>query len=149
MNITINFHFDHISFNLLLYVAGLWNSTLLLGYQLSMQRICKMGKESMLVDYITTSDADPVDCQTLQWRHNGRDGVSNHQPHDCLLNRLFRHRSKKTSKLCVTGLCEGNSPVTASLRFVRRTVTGDFPAQLASNTENVSIWWRHHEHIPW
>ena len=27
----------------------------------------------------------------LQWRHNGRDGVSNHQPHDCLLNRLFRH----------------------------------------------------------
>ena len=25
----------------------------------------------------------------LQWRHNGVDGVSNHQPHDCLLNRLF------------------------------------------------------------
>ena len=25
--------------------------------------------------------------KTLQWRHNGRDGVSNHQPHDCLLNR--------------------------------------------------------------
>ena len=24
---------------------------------------------------------------TLQWRHNERDGVSNHQPHDCLLNR--------------------------------------------------------------
>ena len=42
---------------------------------------------------------------TLQWRHNGRDGVSNHQPHDCLLNRLFRRRSKKTSNLCVTGLC--------------------------------------------
>ena len=36
---------------------------------------------------------------TLQWRHNGRDSVSNHQPHDCLLNRLFRCRSKKTSKL--------------------------------------------------
>ena len=43
---------------------------------------------------------------TLQWR-NGRDGVSHHQPHDCLLNRLFRCRSKKTSKLCVTGLCAG------------------------------------------
>ena len=40
----------------------------------------------------------------LQWRHNGRDSVSNHQPHDCLLNRLFRRRSKKTSKLRVTGL---------------------------------------------
>ena len=24
------------------------------------------------------------------------DGVSNHQPHDCLLNRLFRRKSKKT-----------------------------------------------------
>ena len=66
----------------------------------------------------------------LQWRHNERDGVSNHQPRDCLLNRLFRRRSKKKSKLRVTGLCE-NSPV-----------TGEFPSQRASNTENVSIWWR-------
>ena len=46
----------------------------------------------------------------LQWRHNGRDSVSNHQPHDYLLNRLFRRRTKKTSKLRVTGLCAGNSP---------------------------------------
>ena len=69
----------------------------------------------------------------LQWHHKGRDGVSNHQPHDCLLNRLFRHRSKKILKLRVTGLCEGNSPV-----------TGEFPTQRASYAENVSIWWRHH-----
>ena len=68
---------------------------------------------------------------TLPWRHNEYGGVSNHQPHDCLLNRLFRRRSKKTSKLCVTGLCAGNSPV-----------TGEFPAQRAGNAENVSIWWR-------
>ena len=47
---------------------------------------------------------------TLDWRHNDHDGVSNHQPHGCLLNRLFRHRSKKTSKPRVTGLCVGNSP---------------------------------------
>ena len=73
---------------------------------------------------------------TLQWRHNGRDSVSNHQPHDCFLNRLFRHRSKKTSKLRVTGLCAGNSPE-----------AGKFPAQMASNAENVSIRWRHHELI--
>ena len=58
----------------------------------------------------------------LQWRHNG--------PHDC----LFRRRSKKTSELRVTGLCVGNSPV-----------TGEFPAQMASNAEIVSMWWRHHE----
>ena len=36
---------------------------------------------------------------SLHWRHNEPDGVSNHQSHDCLLNRLFRRRSKKTSKL--------------------------------------------------
>ena len=70
---------------------------------------------------------------TLQWRHNGRDGASNRLPYDCLLNRLFRRRSKKTSNLGVTGLCVGNSPV-----------TGEFPTQRASNAENVSIWWRHH-----
>ena len=69
----------------------------------------------------------------LLWRHNEPNGVSNHQAHDCLLNRLFGHRSKKTSKLRVTGLCVGNSPG-----------TGEFPAQVASNAENVSMWWRHH-----
>ena len=72
--------------------------------------------------------------RSLQWRHNGHDGVSNHQPHHCLLNSLFRCRSKKISKFCVAGLCAGNSPV-----------TGEFPAQMASNAENVSIWWRHHD----
>ena len=55
----------------------------------------------------------------------GGDGVSNHQPHDWLLNHLF-----------VTGLCEGNS-----------SLTGEFPAQRASNTESVSIWWRHQNHV--
>ena len=70
---------------------------------------------------------------TLQWHHNESDEVSNHQPHDCLLNRLFRHRSKKASTLRVSGLCEGNSPV-----------TGEFPAQKASYAENISVWWRHH-----
>ena len=73
---------------------------------------------------------------TLQWRHNEPDGVSNHQPHDCLLKRLFRRRSKKASKLRVTGLCAGNL-----------SVTGESPAQRASNTENVSIWWRHHAFV--
>ena len=69
----------------------------------------------------------------LHWRHNERDGASNHQRHACVLDRFFRRRSKKTSKPRVTGLCEGNSPV-----------TGEFPAQSASNAGNVSIWWRHH-----
>ena len=42
---------------------------------------------------------------TLQWRHNELAGVSNHQPHECLRDRLFTRRSKKTWKLSVTGLC--------------------------------------------
>ena len=46
----------------------------------------------------------------LHWRQNDHDGVSNHQQHGCLLNRLFSRRSKQTSKLRVTGLCVGNSP---------------------------------------
>ena len=70
---------------------------------------------------------------TLQWRHNDHDGVSIHRWHDCWLNRMFRRRSKKTYKLRVTGLCEGNS-----------LVTNEFPGQRASNAENISIWWRHH-----
>ena len=70
----------------------------------------------------------------LQWRHNEHDGVSNHRGLDCLLNRLFRCRSKKTSKLRVTGLCDGNS-----------LVTGEFPAQRASDAESFSIRWRHHD----
>ena len=73
---------------------------------------------------------------TLQWRHNGRDGVSNHEPRDCLLNRVYRRRSKKTSKLRITGLCAWNSPV-----------TGESRTQMTSNEENVSIWWRHHESV--
>ena len=68
---------------------------------------------------------------SLQWRNNECDGVSDHQPHECLLNHLSRCRSKKTSRLRTTGLYQGirwwlvNSP------------------QMASNAENVSIWWRH------
>ena len=73
---------------------------------------------------------------TLQRRHNDHNGVSNHQPHDCLLNRLFILKSKNTWELRVNGLCLGNSPV-----------TGEFPAQRASNAENVSIGWRHHEEV--
>ena len=49
---------------------------------------------------------------SLHWRHNKRDGVSNHRRFDGLLYLLFRRRSKKTFKLCVSGLCERNSSAT-------------------------------------
>ena len=79
------------------------------------------------------SDFGLMTSNPLQWRHNERHGISNHHCPDCLLNYLFRRRSKKTSNLRVTGLCEGNSPV-----------TGEFPAQMASNADLFFIWWRHH-----
>ena len=64
------------------------------------------------------------------------DGISNQWCLDCLLKCLFRHRSKKISKIHVTGLCEGNP-----------SVTGGFPSQRASNTGNVSIWLRYHDGV--
>ena len=54
---------------------------------------------------------------TGAWRHNERNGVSNHRRLDCLLNHLFRRRSKKILQLCVTEL--------------------RFPSQRANNAENV------------
>ena len=67
---------------------------------------------------------------TLQWARRRLKSPAS----PLILNRLFGRRSKKTSKLRVTGLCAGNSPA-----------TGEFPAQKASYEEDVSIWWRHHD----
>ena len=83
----------------------------------------------MPVAMIMTVECCTITPTSLHWRYNDHDGVSNHQPHGCLLNRLFRRRWKKTSKLCVTGLCVWNSP--------------------ASYAKNVSIWWRHHVYKEW
>ena len=68
------------------------------------------------------------------WRHNEHDGVSNTSL-PIVYSTVYSGADKKNpSKLHVTGLCEGNSPV-----------IGEFPAQRASNVENVSISWRHHD----
>ena len=61
---------------------------------------------------------------TLQWRHNKRDGVSNHRRLNFSLNCLCRLRTKKISKLHVNGPYEGNP-----------SVPGGFPSQRASNVE--------------
>ena len=54
-------------------------------------------------DFDITKMAHQTD--RLRWRHNGRDGVSIHLRLDFLLKRLFRRRSKKTSKPRATSLC--------------------------------------------
>ena len=102
----------------------------------------------------------------LLWRHNVHDGVSNHQPHECLLNRPYRRRSKKTSKLRVTGLCAGihrgpvNSPhkcpITRKMLPFDDVIRGhgwipltkgQWPLVItgfpSDNGESVSLSWRH------
>ena len=69
---------------------------------------------------------------SLRRRHNERDGVSNHQPHDCLLNRFIQAQMKENIK------APRNWPLWGEFtadRWIPRT---------NSNAENVSIWWRHH-----
>ena len=70
----------------------------------------------------------------LRWRHNGHDGVSIHQPHDCLLNRLFGCRSKKTSKLGVTACTE----ISLDLLFVVKINVGNSLQWRYNGLERVS-----------
>ena len=72
---------------------------------------------------------------SLLWRHNGHNSVSNHQPYDCLLRRLFRRRSKQTSKLRVTGLCVGNSPGPVNFPHKWPVTRKMFPF------DDVIMWW--------
>ena len=64
----------------------------------------------------------------LRWRHNEHEGVSNHQPHGCLLDRVFKENIKALRHWPLWGEFTGD-------RWI--------PAQRVSNVENVSIWWRH------
>ena len=89
-------------------------------------------KPHLKISFVPTSSSDYT---TLHWRHNYHDDVSNQQPPGCLLNRLFRRRSKKTSKLR-----RRHWPLCGEFAG-----TGEFPAQRAINAENVSISWRHHD----
>ena len=98
--------------------------------------------DSILVVYEYRSTHEVHILTTLRWRHNEHDGVSNHQPHGCLLNRLFRRRSKKTPKLRVTGLCVGNSK--GQLRgkcFHLMTSSWDITDMQLNNDWNVAPLW--------
>ena len=84
------------------------------------QTLAKWTPQGHGIEANYTAMCRKITVWSLQWRHKERYGVSNHRRLDCLQNRLFRRRSKKTSKLRVT------------------------PAQGTSNSKNVSIWWRLH-----
>ena len=99
-------------------------------YQVFLLRLCHatINTLSHQNPFAATVNFVYATTNSLQWRHNESDGGSNHWRLDCLLNRVFRRRSKKISKYRATGHCEGNSPV-----------TGEFPAHGTSNASNISI----------
>ena len=126
-----------------------WFNKAAYGFRLTehyeLQSLVSLGLQACVevIHFVCTECVEPITVTNfsclwhsgpLQWRHNECDGVSNHRRLHCLLKFWFMRRSKKTSKLRVTGLCAGKSPV-----------TGEFPAQKTSVTEYASIWWRHHE----
>ena len=61
--------------------------------------VCCESKSSPMGNfrYIAVGHNTVLTMISLVWRHNERDGVSNPQRLDCLLNHLFRRRSKKNS----------------------------------------------------
>ena len=112
---------------------------------------------------------------SLQWRHNGRNSVSNHQPHDCLLKGLFRHRSQRkhessASLAFVHGIHRGpvNSPhkwpvtrkmfpfddvpmdneVITDIPFLKRSSLIKYNTQYHNDPCDAFVtWqWRHNEH---
>ena len=83
------------------------------------------------VNLYKQAESISVSQKALRWHHDERDGVSNNRRLHCLFNCLLMRRLKKTSKLRVTGPCEGNPPV-----------TGGLPPRRGSNAENIR--WRHH-----
>ena len=89
---------------------------------------CSPDIYSVPLEYFDLSTRKVVkEINTLQWRHNERHDVSNHRRLDCLLNLRFRRSSKKTSKLRVTDLFEGISPVTGRFPSQRPVTRRMFP----------------------
>ena len=89
---------------------------------------------------------------TASWRHNGRDGISNHQPHDCLLNRLFRRRSRKHQSSAPlafgrwTHRWPVNSPhkwpVTRKIFPIYDVIMRGWSTHIAKTCWSTSIWYR-------
>ena len=125
-----------ISLSSVVIVGGVIESNFLRSVILLIIRHCR--NIHLVIDYhihisqvpsqFTYSDTITVTSQWAQWRLKS--------PASRLFTRLFGRRPKKTSKHKAPRQwpCDGNSPV-----------TDEFPAQMASNAENVSIWWRHHD----
>ena len=111
----------------------------LLMYFIVTSRLTWKARESIDFGFVNRSEANKsMPAWTLQWCHNERHGVSNLRHLHCFSQQFVQVHIKQNIKAPrITCLCEGNPPV-----------TDGFPSQRASNAENVSIWWRHHELVP-
>ena len=69
----------------------------------------------------------PLQSSSLPWRHNGRDGVSNHQLLDGLLNRLFKAQIKEHIKAQRHWPLWGDSPVTGEIPHIGPVTRKMFP----------------------
>ena len=108
---------EHVLFNILAHIVDNWFRAHFVKYVTQNQvyinlKYCLYQQIYDILQtintFINTGNFNKLLTSTLQRRHHERKGVSNHRRLDCLLNDLSRRRSKKTSKLRVTGLCHGN-----------------------------------------
>ena len=84
----------------------------------------------------------------LLWRHNGRDRVSNHQPHDCLLNRSSADQRKHRSSTPLAFVRRINRwPVNSTHKW---PVTWNF-FHLMTSSWTITVWKDHMKftHIFW
>ena len=79
------------------------------------KNMLKISSVQQRIGKLTRDVTSYIGHVSLQWHHNERDGVSKHRHLNGLPNCLFRRRSKKTWKLHITGLCEGNPPLIATV----------------------------------
>ena len=90
------------------HMYATWLCIQILAYMASLCRQQGIAGAKAYFSYLKTISIMYQWRKYIKWHHNGSGSVSNHQPHPFLLNRLFRRRSKKISKLRVTGLCSGD-----------------------------------------
>ena len=107
MNLLNCHHFQLRNYLTLVMLYSFWEHKI---YHSPLKTSAWRFKKIYICPFLALRNWNNNDSFSLQWRHNDYDSVSNHQLHGCLLDRLFKPRSKKTPKLRVTGLCVGNSP---------------------------------------
>ena len=109
---------------------------------------CGRASHNFFWNAVTSLTQWPV--SPLQWHE--RHGVSNHWHYNDVI--MVATASQITSLAIVnstvySGADQRKHQSPASLAFVRgiHRVPGEFPAQMASDAESVSIWWRHHGYL--